>query len=78
MEAHARGNEVRLSGDRESVDLAKAVLEQLYEVLRSGRSVRSRDVADMDEYLELVRGYGRILNGTVSAGRRTTMAGHWR
>lgn len=44
MEAHARGNEVRLSGDRESVDLAKAVLEQLYEVLRSGRSVRSRDV----------------------------------
>ncbi|MAI24941.1 MAG: phosphate starvation-inducible protein PhoH [Spirochaeta sp.] len=44
IEAHARGNEVRLSGTRESVDVAKSVLEQLYDVLRSGRTVRSRDV----------------------------------
>ena len=44
VEAHARGNEVRLSGTQESVDVAKVVLEQLYDVLRSGRSVHSRDV----------------------------------
>ncbi len=35
---------MRLSGTRESVDVAKSVLEQLYDVLRSGRTVRSRDV----------------------------------
>lgn len=44
VEAHARGNEVRLSGSEKSVEVARVVLEQLYEVLRSGQSVRSRDV----------------------------------
>jgi phosphate starvation-inducible PhoH-like protein len=44
VEAHARGNKVRLSGTQESVDVAKVVLEQLYDVLRSGRSVHTRDV----------------------------------
>ena len=44
VEAHARGNEVRLSGTQESVDVAQVVLEQLYDVLRSGRSLHARDV----------------------------------
>jgi phosphate starvation-inducible PhoH-like protein len=44
VEANARGNEVRLSGAEEDVDLARRVLQQLYEVLRSGRTVNSRDV----------------------------------
>ena len=44
MEAHARGNEVRLSGEEHAVEVARNVLEQLYGVLRSGRPVHSRDV----------------------------------
>ena len=44
VEAHARGNEVRLSGPEPAVEIARNVLAQLYEVLRSGRSVQSRDV----------------------------------
>jgi phosphate starvation-inducible PhoH-like protein len=35
---------VRLSGDEQAVEVARNVLEQLYGVLRSGRSVHSRDV----------------------------------
>ena len=46
VEVHARGNEVRLSGTEESVEVARVVLEQLYGVLRSGRTVRSRDVRE--------------------------------
>jgi len=44
IEAHARGNEVRLQGSVEGVDLARRVLEQLYAVLQSGGSVSIRDV----------------------------------
>ena len=44
VQAHARGNEVRLSGTEDSVELARNVLEQLYDVLRSGRGVQSGDV----------------------------------
>ncbi len=44
VEAHARGNEVRLSGSEASVEIARNVLEQLYEVLRSGGAVHPRDV----------------------------------
>ncbi len=44
IEANARGNEVRLEGEEGAVVLARNVLEQLYEVLRSGRRVQSRDV----------------------------------
>ena len=44
MEAHARGNEVRLAGSEKAVEVACIVLEQLYGVLSSGRSVHARDV----------------------------------
>ncbi|MDE0884631.1 MAG: PhoH family protein [Myxococcota bacterium] len=44
VQAHARGNEVRLAGESVPVELARNVLEQLYGVLRSGRRVHERDV----------------------------------
>jgi len=44
VEAHARGNEVRLSGPEDAVEVARNVLEQLYGVIRSGRPVQVRDV----------------------------------
>lgn len=44
VQAHARGNEVRLLGTPASVELAQNVLEQLYAVLQSGRGVHTRDV----------------------------------
>jgi len=44
VQAHARGNEVRLAGESAPVELARNVLEQLYDVLRSGRGVHKRDV----------------------------------
>ncbi len=44
VDARARGNEVRLVGDADKVDLAKRVLEELYGVVRSGGEVRTRDV----------------------------------
>ena len=44
VQVHARGNEVRLVGDKAPVELAQNVLEQLYDVLRSGQGVHERDV----------------------------------
>jgi phosphate starvation-inducible PhoH-like protein len=44
VEADARGNEVRLSGAKEDIEIARRVLEQLYSVLRAGGSVSIRDV----------------------------------
>ncbi len=41
---HARGNQVRLSGAEERVRLGRQVLEELYGLLRDGRSVAPRDV----------------------------------
>jgi len=44
IDVHARGNEVRLTGSEAAVAVARTVLEELYARLRSGRSVRARDV----------------------------------
>jgi len=44
VHARARGNEVRLVGASVEVGLAKKVLEELYAALRSGETVRARDV----------------------------------
>ncbi len=41
---HARGNQVRLAGAEDRVKLGREVLEQLYGLLREGRSVAPRDV----------------------------------
>jgi len=44
IDARARGNEVRLVGDADKVELARKVLEELYGVVRAGGEVRTRDV----------------------------------
>jgi len=44
VDARARGNEVRLVGDADKVEIARKVLEELYGVVRSGGEVRTRDV----------------------------------
>ena len=44
VKAHARGNQVRLIGPDERVRLARAVLEQLYGLLRGGASLEPGDV----------------------------------
>jgi len=44
VDAHARGNEVRLLGSEASVAVARRVLEELYGVARGGTEIRVRDV----------------------------------
>jgi phosphate starvation-inducible PhoH-like protein len=44
VKAHARGNQVRLTGAEERVRVARKVLEELYGLLREGREVQPRDV----------------------------------
>jgi len=44
IDARARGNEVRLVGDADQVELARKVLEELYSVVRSGGELQTRDV----------------------------------
>ncbi|MCS5638201.1 MAG: PhoH family protein [Myxococcota bacterium] len=75
VQAHARGNEVRLSGSEHSVELAGNVLQQLYEVLRSGRGMQSRDVGAAIEMVvqkpdvDLQDVYENVL-GSVGSRRR--------
>jgi phosphate starvation-inducible PhoH-like protein len=44
VKAHARGNQVRLTGAEERVRVGRKVLEELYGLLREGREVQPRDV----------------------------------
>jgi phosphate starvation-inducible PhoH-like protein len=44
VDARARGNEVRLVGAAEKIELARKVLEELYGVVRAGSEVNARDV----------------------------------
>ncbi len=46
IDAFARGNEVRLKGPKPAVARATNVLTQLYDVIRSGRSLHDRDVRE--------------------------------
>ena len=75
VEVHARGNEVRLVGAEESVELAQNVLEQLYDVLRSGRGVQERDVGAAIEMVvekpsvDLQDVYQDVLSSVGSRGR---------
>jgi len=46
VDAHARGNQVRLVGAEPDVVAARRVLEELYGLLRDGRSVGQRDVRE--------------------------------
>jgi phosphate starvation-inducible PhoH-like protein len=44
--AHARGNEVRLSGAEQGVRVARKVLQELYAQVRLGNAVHARDVRE--------------------------------
>jgi phosphate starvation-inducible PhoH-like protein len=44
IQAHARGNQVRLIGPEERVRMGRSVLEELYALLRGGASLQPRDV----------------------------------
>jgi len=44
VQVHARGNQVRLLGPDERVALARAVLEELYGLLRAGNAIEPSDV----------------------------------
>jgi len=46
VDAHARGNEVRLMGPEAAVAVARKVLEELYGCLRRGQDVTARDVRE--------------------------------
>ena len=46
VDAHARGNEVRLMGSESGVATARKVLEELYACIRAGQSVAPRDVRE--------------------------------
>ncbi len=46
IDAHARGNEVRLVGPEAAVATARKVLEELYACLRGGQNVSARDVRE--------------------------------
>jgi len=47
VDAHARGNEVRLVGPTERVSTARKVLEELYGMVRKGREVTAREVREV-------------------------------
>ena len=47
VDAHARGNEVRLVGPTEAVASARKVLEELYGSVRQGRRIEARDVREV-------------------------------
>ena len=44
IQAHARGNQVRLVGDEARVQIGRKVLEELYGLIRAGQPVQPRDV----------------------------------
>ena len=67
VEAHSRGNEVRLLGDEASVSMAERVLEELYSCLQSGRRLSAADVREAiricrdEPGVKLAEVYGNIL-----------------
>ncbi|MED5261430.1 MAG: PhoH family protein [Myxococcota bacterium] len=74
VEAHARGNEVRLLGSERNVGLARRVLEELYACLRSGQNLAASDVREAirmiqtDPKVELNEVYDDVLRD--AGGRR--------
>ena len=47
VDAHARGNEVRLVGAEDAVASARKVLEELYGMVRQGRRIEAREVREV-------------------------------
>ena len=75
VDAHSRGNEVRLMGPASDVALARKVLEGLYTCLRSGQSLALTDVREAIRMVhqkpdvDLREVYGDILAGSGSRRR---------
>ena len=75
VDAHSRGNEVRLMGPASEVAVARKVLEGLYTCLRSGQSLASTDVREVIRMVhqkpdvDLREVYGDILAGAGSRRR---------
>jgi phosphate starvation-inducible PhoH-like protein len=75
IDAHARGNEVRLVGAPESVALARKVLEELYGQVRRGRTLDGRDVREAvrmvskSPEVELDKVYENVLSAVGSRHR---------
>jgi phosphate starvation-inducible PhoH-like protein len=77
VQAHARGNQVRLIGPEERVRLARGVLEQLYGLLRGGAPLEPGDVRAAIQAVSVQPGtplrdvYGDVL-ASVGGRRRIT------
>jgi len=75
IDAHARGNEVRLVGDAGDVARARKVLEALYGQVRSGRTLDGRDVREAvrvvteSPEMDLTKVYENVLSAVGSRHR---------
>ncbi len=83
VEIHARGNELRLSGEPSRVMLARRVLEELYGLLERGQRVRQADIRHVirtlseepdaqlrDVYENVLRGSRKVIRAKNLAQRR--------
>jgi len=75
IDAHARGNEVRLMGGSDEIGMARKVLEELYGRVRGGHPVDARDVRDAVRTVaerpdvELAKVYENVLSAVGSRRR---------
>jgi phosphate starvation-inducible protein PhoH and related proteins len=80
VEIHARGNEVRIKGPEARPALARRVLEELYQLLKSGQGVRAADVRHVIRMLsdepevQLKDIYENLLRGSLKTIRAKNLA----
>jgi len=80
VEIHARGNEVRIKGPEAKPALARRVLEELYQLQKSGQGVRSADVRHVIRMLsdepdvQLKDVYENVLRGSLKTIRAKNLA----
>jgi len=80
VEIHARGNEIRIKGPDAKPALARRVLEELYQLLKSGQGVRGQDVRHVIRMLsdepevQLKDVYENILRGSLKTIRAKNLA----
>ena len=80
VEIHARGNELKIKGTNGKPALARRVLEELYQLLKSGQGVRSADVRHVIRMLsdepdvQLKDVYEDILRGSLKTIRAKNLA----
>ncbi len=80
VEIHARGNEVRIKGPEGKPAKARRVLEELYQLLKSGQGVRAADVRHVIRMLsdepevQLKDIYENLLRGSLKTIRAKNLA----